>query len=237
MRRVILAVLLALLPCGAWAQVNYYPVPYDAGGPATWGLISGTLSAQSDLSSALAAKCSLGGCTMTGPFLQAAGSLAAPSYSFSGATSDGMRWVSGAFGGIYIHSDGPYLNIELDPGHDSTGSRSAITFHTTNGTNIIHTGSASDLDYATTTWNGNTPSLTNYVRNSGGDVNQVTQSATKTTFSKAIVLQDGGTKPTCDVTVRGMVWFDAGAGGVADTVEVCGKAAADTYSWVALATF
>jgi len=48
---------------------------------------------------------------------------------------------------------------------------------------------------------------------------------------------DQGAKPTCDATTRGLVWYDAGAGGVADTVEMCGKAAADTYSWVALATF
>lgn len=50
-------------------------------------------------------------------------------------------------------------------------------------------------------------------------------------------LVDPGTKPTCSSTYRGAFWIDYGAGGVADTIEVCGKSAADTYSWVALATF
>ena len=46
-----------------------------------------------------------------------------------------------------------------------------------------------------------------------------------------------GSRPTCDASSRGMTWYVAGGAGVADTIEICGKAAADTYSWVALATF
>lgn len=46
-----------------------------------------------------------------------------------------------------------------------------------------------------------------------------------------------GSRPTCDASARGFVWYVAGGAGVADTIEICGKAAADTYSWVALATF
>jgi len=46
-----------------------------------------------------------------------------------------------------------------------------------------------------------------------------------------------GSRPTCDAAARGMTWYVAGGAGAADTIEICGKAAADTYSWVALATF
>lgn len=46
-----------------------------------------------------------------------------------------------------------------------------------------------------------------------------------------------GTRPSCDATTRGLLFYVAGGAGVADTIEVCGKAAADTYSWVAMATF
>lgn len=42
---------------------------------------------------------------------------------------------------------------------------------------------------------------------------------------------DGGTKPTCDSTTRGTFWLDFGATGIKDTVEVCGKSAADSYAW------
>ena len=43
-----------------------------------------------------------------------------------------------------------------------------------------------------------------------------------------------GTRPTCDSTTRGTVWYVAGGAGVADTFEVCRKDAADTYAWVSL---
>lgn len=43
-----------------------------------------------------------------------------------------------------------------------------------------------------------------------------------------------GTKPTCDVTVRGLIWYVAGGAGVADTGEMCRKDGADAYAWVAI---
>lgn len=42
--------------------------------------------------------------------------------------------------------------------------------------------------------------------------------------------------PTCDATQRGKLWIVNGGTGVTDTVTLCLKAAADTYSWVAITT-
>lgn len=56
-------------------------------------------------------------------------------------------------------------------------------------------------------------------------------------FSVAKSLQFAGTgssKPVCGVTHRGKLWFMQEVAGVADTVEVCKKTAADSYAWVAL---
>lgn len=50
-------------------------------------------------------------------------------------------------------------------------------------------------------------------------------------------LSDPGTRPTCDSTHRGTIWYDAGGAGVADTFAVCGKSSLDVYAWVASATF
>lgn len=61
--------------------------------------------------------------------------------------------------------------------------------------------------------------------------------AVRVTVSDIGVQWATGTRPTCDAAARGTTWYVAGGAGVADTFEVCGKAAADTYSWVALATF
>lgn len=43
-----------------------------------------------------------------------------------------------------------------------------------------------------------------------------------------------GSKPTCDSSARGRVWFTESSGGVADLFEVCRKDAADSYAWTAL---
>jgi hypothetical protein len=62
----------------------------------------------------------------------------------------------------------------------------------------------------------------------------------------AILLQTGarlhlgigntGAAPTCDATTRGTMWLVNGGTGVTDTVSLCLKAAADTYSWITLTT-
>lgn len=51
----------------------------------------------------------------------------------------------------------------------------------------------------------------------------------------SVQLVDAGlTKPTCDATHRGALWYVAGGAGVADTFEACTKSAADVYAWAPL---
>ena len=40
-----------------------------------------------------------------------------------------------------------------------------------------------------------------------------------------------GAEPACDATARGLIWTVAGGAGVADTVRVCAKDAADAFAW------
>jgi hypothetical protein len=42
--------------------------------------------------------------------------------------------------------------------------------------------------------------------------------------------------PTCDATERGRIWVVEGGAGVTDTISMCLKAAADTYSWITITT-
>lgn len=42
---------------------------------------------------------------------------------------------------------------------------------------------------------------------------------------------DGTARPTCDSSARGTYWQTYGGAGVADTVAVCAKDAADAYDW------
>lgn len=44
----------------------------------------------------------------------------------------------------------------------------------------------------------------------------------------------GVARPAADASSRGKLWYSKSAGGVADTLEVCVKSAADAYSWAPL---
>ena len=46
----------------------------------------------------------------------------------------------------------------------------------------------------------------------------------------------GGSKPTCDSSTRGTLWYVQSGAGVADTLEACTKSAADAYAWRAFST-
>lgn len=51
-----------------------------------------------------------------------------------------------------------------------------------------------------------------------------------------VILSTAGARPTAGVAYRGMLFVTQGAGGVTDTISVCLKAAAGTYSWVPIIT-
>ncbi|QXE90902.1 hypothetical protein [Geomonas subterranea] len=56
----------------------------------------------------------------------------------------------------------------------------------------------------------------------------------KMEINGGIRLNTATAKPTCSSTIRGTFWVAQGAAGVADTVEVCVKDAADAYAWKTL---
>lgn len=53
-------------------------------------------------------------------------------------------------------------------------------------------------------------------------------------FSESGFKLASGTRPTCDASTRGAIFYVAGGAGVADTCEVCVKSALDAYAWVSL---
>jgi hypothetical protein len=48
--------------------------------------------------------------------------------------------------------------------------------------------------------------------------------------------EGGVARPTANAANRGCLWYSKSAAGAADTVQICLKSAADTYSWVTIAT-
>lgn len=68
-----------------------------------------------------------------------------------------------------------------------------------------------------------------------GEVRVVSGTPLKlSTINDGVALNTTGTKPTCDSSTRGQIFFEAGGAGVADVLSVCKKDAADAYSWVNL---
>lgn len=63
-----------------------------------------------------------------------------------------------------------------------------------------------------------------------------TKSDLSTISYGGVILNTAGARPTAGVNYRGMLFVTQGAGGVTDTISVCLKSAANTYSWVAIIT-
>jgi hypothetical protein len=51
-----------------------------------------------------------------------------------------------------------------------------------------------------------------------------------------VIINTSISRPAAGVAYRGMLWVTQGAGGVTDTLSVCLKAVAGTYSWVTIVT-
>jgi hypothetical protein len=52
------------------------------------------------------------------------------------------------------------------------------------------------------------------------------------TVAGTIKLDDQGTRPSCSVSTRFLIWPDAGGAGVADSFAVCLKNTSDVYAWI-----
>jgi len=71
----------------------------------------------------------------------------------------------------------------------------------------------------------------------GGNLALMGGTPTGTGEPGGVIIIDRGTRPTCGAGIRGMLWYDQGGAGVADTFTICAKqAAGDTYAWRTAAT-
>lgn len=118
--------------------------------------------------------------------------------------------------------------LTLSNPNNTAGNSADINFTTTDSGGATYTGARIRVlhtDHADTSEDGD---ITFMTANSG------------TVAEKVRIAYDGGlklatgTKPTCNSTYRGTLYYVAGGAGVADTYEVCTKDAADSYAWRSL---
>jgi hypothetical protein len=55
--------------------------------------------------------------------------------------------------------------------------------------------------------------------------------------ANTLQLDSSGNRPTCSQTTHGTFWLFKGAAGVADILQICGKNAANVFSWANVFTF
>jgi hypothetical protein len=95
---------------------------------------------------------------------------------------------------------------------------------------VVELTSAGEIQWATSGTQANTAKNVGLGWLEAGAVKFTNGSTGGGTFK----IGDPGTKPSCDSAHRGMFWIEEGGAGVADTVEVCSKDAADAYAWRAI---
>lgn len=97
--------------------------------------------------------------------------------------------------------------------------------------NFTGTSMPTAITFMTTPVNTVTP-LERLRVNSNGNVGIGTGTPTqKLEVNGGMKLNTTAGKPACAVAIRGTIWFTQGAAGVADTLEVCAKDAANAYAW------
>lgn len=64
---------------------------------------------------------------------------------------------------------------------------------------------------------------------------QVNADLTTTSYG-GIILATSGARPSAGAAYRGMLYVNEGGAGTTDTLEICLKSAANTYSWVSIVT-
>lgn len=76
-----------------------------------------------------------------------------------------------------------------------------------------------------------------YVGGNGvGNLALETKSDLTTISFGGVIIATAGSRPTAGVAYRGMLFVTQGAGGVTDTISVCLKSAANSYSWIPIVT-
>ena len=142
--------------------------------------------------------------------------------------NSGYNFTTGGYNSCYGYAAGQYTSSSAANqtssyccyfGANSKASADGVTYETVLGYNAegsgsytVTLGASSNTDVFA---NGNLKAVSGGVTpNEGG----------------------AGTRPAASVSVRGMLWVTQNGAGVADTVEICLKSSADTYSWVTIAT-
>lgn len=140
---------------------------------------------------------------------------------------------------LVIGGPGPINNAYIGKGVTSASPPTNLTMHATDASGSDTAATSYRIAGGAATGNATGGAIVLMTSDAGasGSTLQTLSEKARIPTDGGVRIADPGTRPTCDSAHRGTIWYDAGGAGVADTFAVCGKSAADTYSWVAAATF
>lgn len=233
---------LALVPLPATAGAGWIAVPGSSGGGGTWGSITGTLSDQTDLQTALDAKVAgIGTPTVDGfgirelpIYSDDTGKVITTQSGYGLYPTDkllelGTLWFHGVQGTLGTNTTGSHFQFQ---GSGTWVQQvmfpypSIVNFGVLTGNTHYPFGNASvqklHLGY------DQADALASV---SAGTIKAKSVLNLSTT-DEGIVMNTTGSKPTCNSTRRSQLFITQGGAGVADVVEICLKDAADAYAWV-----
>lgn len=171
-----------------------------------------------------------------------------------GTTAAEYWRVGGCIGGtMNLDNRAHYYGTSIDAGleYDTTNTPDALKAFTSTDSNAVHLSEKADKDFDFQNCSAGTSAQTNptlcihsanqstteWIEARHNQTDGVVAAGTggvRVSAPSGLIVDDAGTKPTCDATTRGAIWYDAGGAGVLDTLEVCRKDAGDAYAWVSL---
>ena len=197
-----------------------------------------------------------GGVTSTGAFLGPNGAAATPTFGFSGDAGNGMYlsaadtlgFSTGGTEKMTLDNSGiaslaqvaatshviaHYPNLQLR--YDSFWGANRYAFYSYTNTFNIDSAIANGAA-AVAVRMGSDNAFTTEGANEVVVMNSTTEVAAIDKDGAIQITKVGGATPTCAAAHRNKLWVVVGGAGVTDTLYICLKAAADTYSWVSITT-
>lgn len=174
----------------------------------------------------------------TGDPASAACVIASPGRATGYATTDSGGFSFMRNNDVSINNGLPQANDRLGyfgfGSYIGTGYKWLATVQAFSEATATATSEPTYITFSTTP--ANTFNMAERMRiNSVGNVGVGTNApGQKLEVNGGVKLNTSTTKPTCNSTVRGTIWFTRAATGAADTLEVCAKDATEAYAWKAL---
>jgi hypothetical protein len=148
------------------------------------------------------------------------------------------NFISQLYLGEGVYATNPHnITINATGGQGTNNPGASLILAGGKGTG---TGAGGDIIFQSAPASGTSGSLANSltelmrIKSTGNVGIGITTPGQKLEVNGGIRLNTATSKPTCDSSVRGTLWFAQRASGVKDDLEICAKDASNNYNWITI---